>query len=263
MALRQLTVSFIGAGKVAEALCRRFREAGLRIGMIVSRDSAGGMKLAVDCGALWSPDPVFPEDTDIVIVAVPDDSVAGVLSSASTGEGTIIAHTAGSLGLEVFPAWMKNTGVFYPLQTFTKGRRVEFGGLPFFIEASGESTFENLSRLSEAIGGRAFRLDDEQRRCLHAAAVFVNNFTNYMLTAGKSITGHAGLDFTLLGPLIRETVDKALAAGPEVSQTGPAIRDDRGTIEKHIKLLSFSPELQKLYMEVTEAITAHYKKSEK
>jgi predicted short-subunit dehydrogenase-like oxidoreductase (DUF2520 family) len=95
---------------------------------------------------------------------------------------------------------------------------------------------------------------------VHLAAVFINNFTNYMLTAGSEMASKAGLSLNMFEPLIRETIDKALDNGPEKSQTGPAIRNDLNTVEMHLELLSFSPELQKIYREMTNSIIKHYKK---
>jgi predicted short-subunit dehydrogenase-like oxidoreductase (DUF2520 family) len=170
-----------------------------------------------------------------------------------------VAHTAGSYGLEVFPANLKRTGVFYPLQTFSKGRRINFRDLPFLLEVSGRNTGEILEKLAGSIEGKAYFVDKESRKKIHLAAVFVCNFTNYMLTIGKELSSQAGVSFELFEPLIKETISKALENGPDVSQTGPAVRKDKNTIEKHLELLSFSPDLQNLYNEVTQSIIKHYK----
>jgi predicted short-subunit dehydrogenase-like oxidoreductase (DUF2520 family) len=257
--VKQYRVSFIGAGRVGSALCRRFFDAGIKIGLIVSRTEAAGKRLAEECKAHWNSSPVFSGDDDCIIVAVPDDSVGKVIAVIETGQDTVIAHTAGSLGLEVFPGNLKHKGVFYPLQTFSPERSIEFKGLPFFIEASDNSTSDLLADLAGLTGGTVNIINENQRKLLHVAAVFVNNFSNYMLSAGKSVTDRAGLSFSLLEPLIRETIDKAIITGPVNSQTGPASRDDLGTIRKHINLLSFDPQLQKLYKEVTKAILNQHK----
>ena len=259
--MNKYTVSFVGAGRVAGALCRRLHDKGVKIRSIVSRKEPKGKSLASECGAIWNTLLKFSEQDEIIIVAVPDDSLPGVLSAMDVHESTIVAHTAGSFGLEIFPSRFGHTGVFYPLQTFTAGREVNFEGLPFFLEASDPPTLENLSEIAELTGGSVYKIGEHQRQLLHVAAVFVNNFTNHMLTTGKLITDSAGVPFSLLEPLIMETVDKAFKMGPEASQTGPASRSDEGTIERHINLLSFSPELQKLYIELTGAIIAHYKKA--
>jgi predicted short-subunit dehydrogenase-like oxidoreductase (DUF2520 family) len=257
--VEQLVVSFIGAGRVAEALCREFYGAGIKILEIVSRTGDTGRKLASGCEAAWKSNLKLSGQNDAVIVAVPDDSLRQVLSHIETGENTIVAHTAGSVGLEVFPVSAGHKGVFYPLQTFSPGRMIDFKGLPFFLEVSDKLTLEVLSRLAGSVGGSVRMINEDQRQLLHTAAVFVNNFTNYMLTAGKILTDRAEVPFSLLEPLIRETIDKAIAIGPLDAQTGPAVRADKGTLEKHINLLSFSPELQNIYREITRAIITQNK----
>jgi predicted short-subunit dehydrogenase-like oxidoreductase (DUF2520 family) len=258
--MKHLNLSFAGAGRVAGALCMKMHYSGYRIIQIVSNSESDGKPLAISCNAAWSSDLSFTAESEIIIVAVPDHKLEEVLSRIKCSENSIVAHTAGSFGLELFPGKIKRKGVFYPLQTFSRGRETDFNQLPFLIEASDEGSAELLGSLAEQIGGRSYFVDSESRRIVHLSAVFVNNFTNFMLTAGKDISSKAELPFSILEPLIKETISKALDNGPEISQTGPAIRNDQNTIEKHLELLSFSPDLQNLYSEVTKAIINHYKK---
>jgi len=245
---------------VAGALCREMYSRGINILHIVSESQTSAKLLADECGALWSADLVFDEPADIIIVAVPDHRLQKILSSIKCPENTLVAHTAGSFGLEVFPSRLKHTGVFYPLQTFSKERKISFSDLPFFIEASSSENEDMLKTLAESIGGKIYVVDKEHRKMLHLAAVFVCNFVNHMLTAGQEITTNAGLSYEVLEPLIAETISKAMELGPDQSQTGPAVRNDKNTIAKHIDLLSFSPELQNIYNDVTESIIKYYRK---
>ena len=257
--MARYNLSFAGAGRVAGALCREMYHSGNRIVQVVSESEKDGRFLAKNCKALWSQELIFDESNDIIVVAVPDQKLAKVLSRIECSEKSVVVHTAGSYGLGVFPGKLKNKGVFYPLQTFSKGRRINFKNLPFLLEASDPVTGDILKKLAESVRGQTYFVDAEHRQMIHLAAVFVNNFTNYMLTAGKEIALKAGLSFELLAPLIKETVSKALGNGPENSQTGPAVRNDSNTIEKHLELLSFSPDLQNIYREVTQSIINHYK----
>jgi predicted short-subunit dehydrogenase-like oxidoreductase (DUF2520 family) len=254
-------ISFAGAGRVAGALCRKMFRSGIKIVQIVSASESEGKLLADDCKASWSSELSFNDQNNVIIVAVPDHKLMDVLFSLKCPEMCIVAHTAGCYGLEVFPEFLKRTGVFYPLQTFSKDRVLNFRELPFLIDASEKTSGEILSDLALAIGGKACFIDSERRRLVHLAAVFMNNFTNYMLTAGCEMASMAGLSIEIFKPLIRETVSKAIEKGPEKSQTGPAVRNDIGTIQMHLELLSFSPELQRLYREITGSIVKHYKTS--
>jgi predicted short-subunit dehydrogenase-like oxidoreductase (DUF2520 family) len=256
-----LNISFLGAGKVASALAGKLSETGHRIDLIVSPHERNGKLLAENCGAVWSEQPDFPETTQLIITAIPDSLLQSVLKGINCGKETIVVHTAGSFGLEVFPGELLRTGVFYPLQTFSVHRHIDFDGLPFIIEASDEQVNKVLSDLAISIGGKIISVSSQQKIALHTAAVFMCNFSNYMLTAGKEVADRAGLPFGIFFPLIRETMAKAIESGPEHSQTGPAIRNDRITIDRHLELLSSTPELKKLYSEVTASIMNYYKKT--
>ena len=253
-------LSFAGAGKVAGALCRELHSSGHFIEHIVSRNEISGRTLAGSYHATWSDDFIFPDKSDIIIVAVPDDNLSEVLGKIKCSESAIVAHTAGSIGLDIFPPELKNTGVFYPLQTFSGTRKPDLSIVPFFIEASDEKCTATLRNLAETISRIVYLSDTEHRKILHLAAVFVSNFTNYMLTTGKNISSRAAVPFNVLTPLILETVSKAIETGPENSQTGPAVRYDLNTIEKHLDLLSFSPELRNMYDMITKSIIRYYKK---
>jgi predicted short-subunit dehydrogenase-like oxidoreductase (DUF2520 family) len=257
--VKEYRISFIGAGKVSGALCRQMYLSGCRIQRIVSRTEKNGLALAKLCNTSWSTELDFPETDDVIIAAVPDDALPEVFGKINCHKNTLVAHTAGSIGLDVFPSYLKHTGVFYPLQTFSENRMIDFNDLPFFLEASDPFSSSILKDLAESIGGKPWFVDTERRKLLHVAAVFVSNFTNHMLTSGNKIAEKAGFPFEVLKPLIEETILKAMVIGPDNSQTGPAFRHDEGTIKKHIDLLSFSPELQDVYKEVTRSIINSHK----
>ena len=257
--LGKLHISFTGAGRVGAALCSELLHSGYLIDTVITRSEKSGKSLADLTGAAWSPIPDVPETTDVVFVCVPDHSLLQVLQNLHCGINTVVAHTAGSYGLEVFPSHIIKRGVFYPLQTFSEGRDIDFSEVPILLESDDEIAGRILSGVAKDISRNVTFVDTERRRFLHLAAVFACNFTNHMLTAGDKIASYAGFNSDILKPLIKETVSKALEAGPENSQTGPAVRNDTNTIEKHIEMLS-SPELRNLYEAVTKSIIDYYKK---
>jgi predicted short-subunit dehydrogenase-like oxidoreductase (DUF2520 family) len=252
-------ISFIGAGRVADALCRIMHGNGHRILQICSTAGGRGGEFAKRYSARFSGEPVFPKETEILIVAVPDHKLIEVVSRIKCSEHCIVAHTAGSYGVDIFPENIRKPGVFYPLQTFSHNRTTDLKGVPVFIETTEIESAEKLGILASSIGCNVYYSDLEHRKLLHVAAVFVSNFVNYMLTSGKMIASEAGFSFEVLRPLILETVNKAVELSPEESQTGPAVRYDLNTIEKHKELLSFSSDLQKIYDELTTAIINYYK----
>lgn len=252
-------ISFVGAGRVGTALCRQLYLSGYDIDVIVSSSGKSSEKLADFCNARSADNPKFSGSTDIIIVAVPDSVLSEVLRKIECSEDTIVAHTAGSYGLDVFPSSISRKGVFYPVQTFSPGRNILFDKLPFIIESDDAGVTSVLDGIATSLGAKVFHADSEHRRILHLAAVFASNFTNHMLTISKDIAIKSGLNPSILKPLIRETIEKALDAGPENSQTGPAARYDLNTIQNHVDMLSDSPDLQRLYNEVTGSIINYYK----
>jgi predicted short-subunit dehydrogenase-like oxidoreductase (DUF2520 family) len=253
-------ISFVGAGRVGNALCRQLFLSGYDIDVIVSSSGKSSEKLADFCNARSSIDLKFPDSTDIIIVSVPDRVLSEVLRKIECRNDTLVAHTAGSYGLDVFPDSIIRNGVFYPVQTFSPGRNILFDKLPFIIESVDKNVTSVLNELAVSLGARIFHSDAEHRRILHLAAVFANNFTNHMLTLSKDVAIKAGFNLGILKPLIMETIEKAFDAGPENSQTGPAARYDLNTIQKHVDMLSDSPDLQRLYSELTESIINYYNK---
>ncbi|HWR75314.1 MAG TPA: F420-dependent NADP oxidoreductase [Bacteroidales bacterium] len=255
-------ISFIGAGNVAEALCQGLKAAGHRIISVASLNGDSARVLAGANGAAWRRDLSVPENCDILILAVTDTAVAGVAREVILPDRTVIAHTAGSVSLDAL-GHRQRAGVFYPLQTFTKGFVADLKKVPFFIEATDKPSLNLLRELATDIGAGAWDCDSERRRHLHVAAVFANNFSNFMMTTGEAIATGAGFDPSLLRPLMEETVRKAMRTGPERAQTGPAVRHDDRTMESHLELLSFSPEYQKLYRMISRMITDHYKNTDR
>ncbi|HNT92516.1 MAG TPA: DUF2520 domain-containing protein [Bacteroidales bacterium] len=255
-------ISFIGAGNVAGSLAAGLAAAGHRILSVASRGGESARELAAPFGAEWRRDLTVPAGCDLLIVSVSDIAVGEVAEKAVISPGTLIAHTAGSVPLAALGR-SSGAGVLYPLQTFTKGFPPDLSQVPFFIEATDSKTLQLLREIGESIGAGAWDCDSENRRKLHVAAVFTNNFSNFMMTTGETIAREAGIDPVLLRPLIGETARKALRTGPEAAQTGPAVRDDTGTLKSHIDLLSFSPQYQKLYRLVSRMIADHYSKKKK
>lgn len=253
-------ISFIGAGKLANAFCMELFNAGCTIVNIVSDKGNSAVSLAQKCKSSGSSELIIPDITDILIVSVPDHKLKEVLHKVICRDNMIIAHTSGSSGPDVFPERFSHTGMIYPLQTFSLDRTVDFKEIPFFIEASDNNTANVLESLATGIGKSVHYTNPESRIMLHLAAVFASNFTNQMLTEGKEIAARAGFSFDVLIPLINETIKKAIETGPEKSQTGPAVRNDLNTIEKHMELLSFYPELRNIYREVSNSIIKRYKK---
>jgi predicted short-subunit dehydrogenase-like oxidoreductase (DUF2520 family) len=232
------SIVIIGSGNVAESLARAIAGSGLRLVQVFARNAVRAQEVAGLAGCGWATRPEELAEADLYLLAVSDRAVAEVAAALPIPERAAVAHTAGCVPLEALPAKFARRAVFYPLQTFTRGRRVGFADLPVFIEASTPALQTELETLARRITRHVHAADSARRARLHLAAVFVCNFVNHMYAVGAELTEAAGLDFGLLKPLIAETTAKALdAASPAAVQTGPAVRGDLATQERHAAML--------------------------
>ncbi|WP_396601512.1 Rossmann-like and DUF2520 domain-containing protein [Algibacter sp. R77976] len=175
------------------------------------------------------------KEADVYIIAVSDDIIAD-LSSKLSFENRLVVHTSGSAS--VYDLDMKHKrGVLYPLQSFSKDAEMDFTNVPICIETIDKKSYPLLKKLAASLGSPTKRINSDQRRVLHLAAVFVNNFTNQLYRIGHEITESEGAEFDLLKPLITETANKIQDMSPFKAQTGPAKRNDKKTIKKHLKQL--------------------------
>ncbi|RSC93997.1 Rossmann-like and DUF2520 domain-containing protein [Tenacibaculum singaporense] len=189
-------------------------------------------------------------EADVYIIAVSDDAIGDVSHKIEQKNGLVV-HTSGSVAMQS----LQNSGrkgIFYLLQSFSKDKDVNFDEIPFCLEAENEDDLQLLEALAKSIGKKVYRINSEQRKRLHVAAVFVNNFTNHMYKIGADICNEYQVPFEVLLPLIQETAQKITELSPEAAQTGPAKRNDQKTIQNHLALLN--AEQQEIYKLITKSI---------
>lgn len=196
---------------------------------------------------------------DVYIIAVKDDAI-GDVSNKMHVDGLVV-HTSGSVALDVLSKHTKR-GVFYPLQTFTAGKILDFKSIPLCLETNDDENKRLLGTLAEKISANVHFIDSEKRKILHLAAVFVNNFTNYMYTIASEICGEHQLNFSMLFPLIEETAAKIESMSPKEAQTGPAKRNDLKTLHGHLRLLK-NEKHKTIYTLLSNAIKAANEHEEK
>ena len=195
------------------------------------------------------------QKADIYICAVSDNAIELVAQYPPNKEA-IVVHCSGAVALSALPKEIKR-GVFYPLQSFTKGRQVDFSKVPVCVEAENQEVLDVLLALGKSISHTCISIDSEQRKALHLAAVFANNFTNHLLHRASTICQEYNLPFSLLKPLITETVAKLDTLSPLEAQTGPARRGDTDTQQKHIKLMNDIQD-REIYRILSQAIQDTY-----
>lgn len=249
-----------------------------RLGVMEAAEAAEGMIAAVEKVEFTDQLQELKRDADIYFICVSDQAIGPVIAELQTlqaldaekGLSGIIAHTSGTtpisvfsetaedrlLGTEVYP---NRHGVFYPVQTFSKKKTIDFKHIPLALEASDGETFSVLEAVALGLSERVFPCDSVQRQAIHVAAVFACNFTNYLYALGEEVLKMNGLKFDLIRPLIAETAEKALVHSPATVQTGPAVRKDFTIVQKHLdyleELAMENPQMAEIYRLLSESIS--------
>lgn len=250
--IRSLVI--IGSGNVASHMAKAFKAAGLDIYGIYSRTFDSAKNLADELNVTTYKRIIdIPINADAYFFAVSDSALPEILKALPCFEG-ILMHSSGSVGLGIFAEKFKKTAVFYPLQTFSKAKKVDLSRVPILIEASDKEVLKSLQDLGYRISNTVKRADSLERKQLHLSAVFACNFSNYMFHIAQDLLSKDGLDFNLLKPLISETIEKLNSLSPAEAQTGPAIRDDIKTLNEHLEMLKYYPEYQSIYKLISDQI---------
>jgi len=249
-------VSIIGSGNVANRLAIAFTEEGVAVSHIFSINQTTAKELAQKVGAkVLSSINDLPKQ--LCIVCVPDDVLNSVVDSIN--DDVAVAYTSGSIQISSFKS-RKNLGVFYPLQTFSKERKVDFFNIPIFIESNSDYFTSILFDLAWKISREVNHANSEDRKKMHIAAVIVNNFTNHLVHLSQKYAIENKIDFAHLQPLLQETIAKLVDNSAFDSQTGPARRGDENIIEKHLAKLS--GRTKEIYQLLSQSITETYSKND-
>lgn len=250
-----MRIVLIGAGNLATNLGKALFHAGHEIVQVWSRTEESARALADVLKCASTTDLKEVEHTaDVFIISVKDSVLSSIASSLKEGrEGQLFVHTAGSMPMDTLP--FERRGVFYPMQTFSKSKEVDFSVIPCFIEAKREGDLQLLKTLALTISDTVYELDSENRKYLHLSAVFCCNFANHCYSLGAELLKkHGDIPFSVMLPLIDETASKLYSMSPREAQTGPAVRWDTNVIEKHLQLLADTPDMQKIYELMSKSI---------
>ncbi|MDA3930460.1 MAG: DUF2520 domain-containing protein [Prolixibacteraceae bacterium] len=252
-------LAIIGAGNLATRVALELHNKGVEIIQVYSRTVTSALTLArlIGCNYVTKTEKITPE-ADIYLISVSDMAMSNLLSDVKFNN-KIVAHTAGSIPMDDLKRFSTNYGVFYPLQTFSKFRDVNFSRIPFCIEANNKENEDILVDLASLLSKDVRIINSEQRKQLHLAAVFVSNFTNHMYAIAGEIVQDKDIPFDILKPLISETASKIKSMTPRAAQTGPAMRKDQNIIQEHLTMLNNQPKLKKLYSFVSDSIHEFHK----
>ncbi len=254
-----IKIVIVGGGAVAEGLAREFGEAGAAGGG-VELGEAGAAGGGVELVQQWTRKTHSPEElapADLYVLAISDAAVAEVSSALPFANGSVVAHTAGCVALDDLSPAITHRAVLYPLQSFTRGRRIAgFRRTPFFVEGATPHALKTVRTAAEAVSDSVTEMSSSRRAHIHLAGAVANNFSNAMLSLAELIAADAGETFDTLRPIVSETLAKALSMpSPRMAQTGAAQRGDRTIQARHLAILADTrPELITLYREISEQI---------
>lgn len=253
-----LRVVLLGAGRVASQLAPALHHVGHQLAGVWSRTPATAAALAATVpGTPMLPALAALPPADVYLLAVPDAAIPAVLAQASFPAGALVAHTSGTVPLSVFEGVPGIVGgVFYPLQTFSAERTVDWRTVPLCVEGATPAAQATLLALGHTLSGSVQPVGTPQRQAIHIAAVFACNFTNHLLGISHALLQQQQLPLALLAPLLQETVEKALAYPPFTVQTGPAARHDAPTLARHQAALVSYPTWLQVYNSLTSSIQA-------
>ena len=257
-----MKIVLIGAGNVATHLGIALQKAGCLILQVYSRTEESASALAARLSVDYTivPDEIR-RDADLYIVSVKDSVLGELLPRLCKGKETkIFLHTAGSMDMNVFEGMAIHYGVFYPMQTFSKSKEVNFSEIPCFIEANDDYAHTVIADMAHELSGRVYELSSADRKYLHLAAVFACNFVNHCYAISEKILADHGVPFDVMLPLIDETAKKVHELSPREAQTGPAVRFDENVIRMQAALLKDQPQIKDIYERLSLGIHRFSKK---
>lgn len=251
--MENLNVAIIGAGNLATNLANALFNKKIKIVQIISKNLQNAKILAKKVNSNFFNNINNIYKADLVFICTPD-SVIEEICETSKLKNKFVVHTAGSVSMDILKKCSINHGVFYPLQTFNKLDLVDFINIPICIEASNKQTKSVLTNIANLISKNVYSINSEQRLKLHIAAVFANNFINHIMTLTYNFIKEENINKNILKPLLGKTFENILTKEPSVIQTGPAIRNDQITVNKHLSSLKNNLDLKNLYQEITDSI---------
>jgi len=227
-----ISVTLLGSGNVATHLFKAFKKANeVTVNQWYNRTLKSIQSYQNDVAITDSLSNL--KETDVYILAVSDDAISQ-LSKQLPFENRLVVHTSGSVNIHDIDR-KHQRGVFYPLQTFSKEKDVDFKNVPFCLEVVEKQNLQVLKNMAKAIGSAHYKINTEQRQTLHLSAVYINNFVNQLYRVAHEISDAKNINFDILKPLILETAKKVQDISPYMAQTGPAKRNDKKTIKRHLK----------------------------
>lgn len=256
-----MRIVVLGTGNVAWHLAPALEDAGHEVVAVYGRNLKAAESITAKLYIAEPKDDLDFSDADaeLFILAVSDSAILDVANEIILPEDSILVHTSGAVPMEILEySSAAYTGIFYPLQTFTKGRGIDFSDVPILVESADQTTLQQLKKVAKSLSSVSYTVKSKDRLALHVAAVFASNFSNHMIRLSEEIMSRQGLDFEMMKPLIIETISKSLELGARQAQTGPAVRGDFQVMDKHYHFLNYNEQVAEIYKLISQDIIDSY-----
>ena len=248
-----MKIVIIGTGNTATVLGRKIQTSGHAVLQVVGRNETSTGELASELQCAGTTDPVnIDRNADLYIIAIADKALPAVHEWLQLDKKMVV-HTAASVSKDVLRNLSRNYGVLYPLQTLRKEQK-HLPEIPFLVDGNTADDLALVQDFAGTLSSQVLVADDATRLKMHVAAVFASNFTNHLYMLAEDFCKKERMEFSLLLPLIAETARRLEELSPRVSQTGPAIRNDNDTIQRHLQILKDHPSLKNIYEQLTGSI---------
>lgn len=248
-----MKIVIIGSGNVAYHLAKAFVDNGVPVAQLFGRNTKDLQDIGEKLHIPYAAENLL--SADLYLIAVSDDAIAEV-SKIIKDPAAIVAHTSGSVSINALSGNFRKA-VIYPLQTFSKEKIINWGKIPFFIDAENESDLAKITQLLQCVSENIIQASDQKRQYIHLTAVFACNFVNHLYARAQEIADAENIPFHYFLPLIEETAQKIKTISPKDAQTGPAIRNDQKVLTLHENLIKNTTQLR-IYKIMNESIKEMY-----
>lgn len=249
-----MEIVIIGSGNVAHHLANAFTKKQINITQIFGRNENALAEISQQTKIPYST--TLLHKADLYLICVTDSAITKVTQQI-INPNALVAHTSGSLPINILEGKFRKA-CFYPMQTFSKDKPLNYSEIPFFIETENDTDAITLQNLALKISQKVMLTNYEKRKYIHLTAVFSCNFVNHLFAIAKEISDQQNIPFKYFYPLIKETTEKIHSIEPKLAQTGPAVRNDIRILEIHKDLIT-NDLYKKIYESMNNSIQKMYK----
>lgn len=254
--------AIVGCGKVGTVLGKFLTAAGYRPVGLASKSLSSARKAAKIIGTDYINQVPWEttQKADVVFITTPDNAIADTCNDIARKDGfrknAVVLHCSGVLPSTILSS-AKSCGAavasMHPLQSFASAEIEQNPFQDIIISVEGEKAAVNTAvKIAADLGATCITIETEAKTLYHASASVASNYLVTLLDLAIRLIEASGISgpdaIRVLKPLIEGTLFNVEKVGVVKALTGPIVRGDVETVEKHIQEIgSKKPELLALY----------------